>query len=399
MRLVCIVLLLALPAAVIAQSNYHQGYVLKNNGDTLKGYVDYREWERSPKSIEFKLSKTDKDPMEFTPQSIREFRITGMEYYISYTGIVSMDKTEFPDIPVGLDTSKMLKSIFLKQVTSGKHLTLYHQKDDTKSRFFIAATNGPIIELKYYQYYSDGSNVTESPRFKGQLSYYINQFDANDKSLINFTARTQFVENDLQEIVDKINGDGAIANNKPHSKESRFFAGVGVNYTQALYDDFYSHLSAATVFPKLNAGVDVFINPNVQQLVLRLELTLSYINPKFALPYGEIYSFNQYTVGITPQIVFNVYNKDALKIYVDGGLSFNFSAYSNNYLSYGVATPLLRSPYKLEPYWANFPMQAGIVLNKKLEFALTYSGAAAYTKYEGLSVASRSVGAGFKYLF
>lgn len=399
MRLFCIVLLSALPAAIFAQSNYHQGYVLKNTGDTLKGYIDYREWERTPKSIQFKENESDKNILEFDPQTIKAFGITNMEYYISYTGIISMDKTQFPDIPVGLDTNKMLKTIFLKKVTTGKHLTLYQQKDDTKSRFFISERNGPITELKYYQYYSDGSNVIESARYKGQLIYYINQFDANDKSLINFAARTQFIENNLKTIVDKINGEGSTVNSTRRSKEFRLFAGVGVNYTQGLYDDTYYHLSSATVFPKVNGGLDVFINPNVQQLILRAELSLSYNNPKLAMPYGEVYSFSQYTLGITPQIVFNVYNKDALKVYIDGGLSFNFSAYSDNIISFAGTTAVEKSPYKLEPYWANFPLQAGIVVNKKLEFALTYTGAAAYTKYADLSVANRTIGAGFKYLF
>ena len=310
MRLFLIALLTALPAVLFAQSNYHSGYVVKNNGDTLKGYIDYREWERTPKTIQFKTSNTDKNILEFDPQTIKSFEINGMEQYMSDSGLISMDQTNFPDLPTGLDTSKMLNHVFLRQLTTGKYLTLYYQKDNIKKRFFIAESNGTITELKYYQYHSDEHNVIESAYYKGQLGYYINQFDTGNEKSISMTGRTQFTQADLQRIVDKINGHDGETNNKVHRQDSRFFAGIGANYTQTLYDlagytGGYLEASSAKAYPKLFAGFDVFINPNVQQTLLRAELSVFYVNPGFILLDGEVYTFNQYTIGITPQILFN----------------------------------------------------------------------------------------------
>jgi len=404
MKAYFIALLIALPSVLFAQSNYQPGYVVKTNGDTLKGYIDYREWARTPKSIQFKAKEADKNIQEFDPNTIKAFEISGMDRYISYSGIVSMDKTEFPDVPVGLDTSKASSTIFLQQVTTGKYLTLYYQKDDLKGRFFISENGHPIIELRYYQYYSDDNVIIESVPYKGQFGYYINLYNAGDKNLIVTTQRSEFRQSDLKKIVDKINGYSSGISNKNKAKDSRFFVGAGINYTQALFDNSYGYLyyesfSDAKISPKLNAGFDVFVNPNVQQTILRAEVSISYINPRFKLSDGSIYTFNQYTISLAPQILFNVYNKNAFKVYIDGGVSFNLSAYSNNKMTYVNSNYVEQSPYQLEPYWVNFPLQTGIVINKKIEFALTYTGAAAYTKYFGLSVANRTMSAGFKYLF
>src|SRR3569833_2202807 len=123
MRLLLIALFTLLSVTAFAQSNYHSGYVVKNNGDTVKGYIDYREWERTPKSIHFKVVETGKEVQEFDPKTIKVFEINGLERYIGYSGWISMDKTNFPDLPAGLDTNKSLQAVFLRQVTTGKHLT------------------------------------------------------------------------------------------------------------------------------------------------------------------------------------------------------------------------------------------------------------------------------------
>jgi hypothetical protein len=399
MRLFYTLLILSLPSLLFAQSNYHEGYVVKNNGDTLKGYINYREWERSPKSIEFKISKTEKAVQEFTPQTIREFEITGMEYYLSYSGIISTDKTHFPDIPYGLDTSKEQKTVFLKRLVTGNHLTLYNNNDDVKTRFFIAENKNGISELEYHQYYSDERDVIEKTWYRRQLIIYINKFTVDNTSLMQDISRSRYAQTDLEEIINKVNGSSAKADkNKIKTKGTRLFAGIGLNYTQAQFD-YAGYLSESDmVSPRLNFGTDIFVNPNVQQVVLRAELSFSYINAKFVLPYGQVYTFNQYTASITPQILFNFYNSDTFKAYVDGGISFNFSGYSNNQITAPTTSNVVKKPFDLEPYWANFPLQTGIIVNKKIEAYFSYTGFAAYTKYAGLSAANRSICLGVKYL-
>ncbi len=398
MKLLFIVLFIALPSAIFAQSNYHEGSVLKNNGDTLKGFINYQEWLRSPRSIDFKINKADKKTLQFDPQTIKGFQIAGMETYIAYTGTISMDKASFPDLPNGLDTTKKQDTIFLKQLVTGSHLTLFYHADDIKTRFFIAETNGAPVELKYYQYYNDENQIVTKDFYKGQLLLYINKYIPGNNKLISKVDRGEYHQSEIETLVDDINNNGIAIKKKSYS---RLFAGIAINRTSTeevnLFTPFATH---TTISPKINLGIDVFNNPNVQQFVFRTELSFSYITPQFRYPAisNYVYTFNQYTASVTPQILFNIYNKDNFKVYIDGGIAFNFSAYGNNKLIYQSGS-ILKKPYDLEPYWSNFPFQVGVTLNKKIEIAFTYAGYAAYTKYSGASVSNQSTCLGVKYLF
>ena len=37
-----------------SQENYIPGYVIKNNNDTVFGFVDYRNWSKNPVMVKFK---------------------------------------------------------------------------------------------------------------------------------------------------------------------------------------------------------------------------------------------------------------------------------------------------------------------------------------------------------
>ena len=159
---------------------------------------------------------------------------------------------------------------------------------------------------------------------------------------------------------------------------------------------------SSTQSPEINLGIDMFLNKNVQQFIFRTELSLWYSKPRFQYlvyeasindNYLATTFFNQYTATLTPQVIFNFYNKDNFKIYIDGGVGLNFSSYSNSKLRVGAVN-------ELDSFWPNFPVQVGIIINKKLNFSVTYSGYTDYTQFggdDGIKNSSASVGV--KYLF
>ncbi len=398
-----IFLIAALPFAVFAQSNYYPGYVLKNSGDTLKGYIDYHEWTQSPKTIDFKVNKNDKNTQKFDPQTIKGFQINGLDTYTSYAGFITTGTTDFPNLRQGLDTGKTAEAIFLRQLVTGNHLTLFYQSDNSKIRFFIAETGSEPVELKYYEYLNEYNQVVNSSVYRGQLILYVNKFRPGNDKLNREIEQIKYTQDDLQNIVNDIN-DHKI--NIQKKSMSRFFVGVALNNTTTAIDNangVNGQQTAASISPKISAGVDVFGNPTIQQFILRVELSFFYVSPRVKYAgvsgYGsqDVYTFNQYTGTITPQLLFNVYNKDKVKIYIDAGIAFNFSAYSDNQFTFHGL--VIKNPYVLEDYWADFPFQAGVVLNKKLEFCVTYTGYAAFTRYTGFSAASQITGLGVKFLF
>jgi hypothetical protein len=228
-----IILLVALPTVIFAQTNFHKGYVVKNNGDTVKGYVDYREWGQNPLSINFRVNKNDQQTQQFTPSSIKSFQIDGLDTYISYVGLISQDRNHFPDLSGKLDTSKIQATIFLKLLTTGSRVSLYSQSDEKKTRFFVAEANEIPVELKYYQYYNDDHDAVERPFFRGQLIFYINKYDPGNAGLINSAESAAFDDAPLTYLINKINGNkGGVVNGAPKKSSFRFFAGAGAQYTK-----------------------------------------------------------------------------------------------------------------------------------------------------------------------
>jgi hypothetical protein len=406
MKIFYLLLFTALPSIVFAQSNYHEGYVLKNNGDTLKGFINYREWERSPKKIDFKLTISSGKATAYDATAIKGFGIYGTERYISFIGTVTMAPNDFPNLSTGLDTTKQVDTLFLRQVTTGKYLTLYANKDDVKSRFFVVGPGGAPVELIYYTYYNEDNKIASTAQFKGQLFIYVNKTQPGNRRLFNEINTLSYNYADMEKVVDDINGISY-----SNGLNSRFFLGIALNMTNAEENlanyDNYIPKKSKTLAPKISWGMDFFNNPQVQHLIFRVEVSASYANPRYSYTspsYNLLYEYNQYTASVTPQILLNLYNKDNFKIYIDGGWAFNFSTYSNNKSfgryddpTLGTTTPV-NDPYKLEAFWSNFPVQAGVVLNKRWEVFATYIHGAAYTKYTELYASNQSINLGVKWL-
>jgi len=257
MKFFYLLLFIALPSIVFAQSNYHEGYVLKNNGDTVKGFVNYREWERSPKTIDFKTAISNGKAIAYDATAIKGFGIYGMERYISFIGTVTMGSTEFTNLSAGIDTAKKVDTLFLRQVTTGKYLTLYANKDEVKTRIFIAGPDGPPTELIYYSYYNEDNKIVNTAQYKGQLYLYVNKTSPGNKRLFNEINTLPYDYVDMEKVVDDING--VRFNN---SLNTRFFWGIALNMTTAEenlenYDSFIPKKSK-TVTPKISWGMDFF---------------------------------------------------------------------------------------------------------------------------------------------
>jgi len=216
--------------------------------------------------------------------------------------------------------------------------------------------------------------------------------------------------------------DGSSSKNKI-MPASRLFSGLGVNITNAKYEYYgYSKINSPesnniailventylsssisrSVSPKFDFGIDLFANPNVQQSILRIEWSFSYMSAKFYYPVyvdfststNYIFSFTQFSSTITPQLLFNIYNREKFKVYVDGGLGLNFSAYSNN-SNMNPANGAKATSYNLNSSWVSFPFQAGAVIKQRLEVSLSCSVYSAFN----YAVSNQSICLGGKYLF
>jgi hypothetical protein len=403
------------PFFLFAQTNYQPGYVVKNTGDTLKGYINYKDWSRTPKTIEFKHSKADRQSIQFDAVNIKAFGMDGLETYIGYVGLVSMDKNKFPDIPSEEDTTVARDAIFLKQLATGPHLTLYYNDDAIKTRYFIAEANNKPVELKYFEYYDQYKRDVNSAVFKGQLLLYANKYIPGSSSIGGKIEIATFRQPDLETIVALINEK---KNTSEGNRGNKFFAGIALDYTSSSISSitsipFSNSATTTSIIPKIGVGWDFFDNPNVQHFAFRAELSFSFINPKYESP-AEIsgvntyqyYTFSQFTTSVVPQFLLNVYNKDNFKVYVAAGASLNISFYPTNKFSVQssnaavVSADTKNNPYDLNGFWVSFPLQGGITLNKRLQLFYVYEfNFASYTSSAPYDVKGEAMNIGVRYVF
>ncbi|MFD1257074.1 hypothetical protein ACFQ3S_09725 [Mucilaginibacter terrae] len=264
----------------IAQSNYKVGYIIKSSGDTLKGYINYKEWENSPSYIEYKAEIAGKDRVRFYPGMLRGFVVSGMDKYISYAGPVSVDKNIFPDLTFGMDTTTVRDTVFLRMAYEGSPLSLLTHQDDLKVRIFIQDGDKTPAELRYYQYYTDGNTIRTVDKYKTQILLLAQKYNWN-VSINRDIEEIRFSTNELERLLKAINKD---SDHKTSYKinGNRFFAAITLNRTITQFggENTFSGIPYTSYLPKLSAGYNIFANKFTQKFFLRTELAFGFIKPR-----------------------------------------------------------------------------------------------------------------------
>lgn len=409
---------LLFPVLSFAQSNYKPGYIVNLKGDTLQGFIDYKEWDKNPGEISFKIEENAAKPEIFSTKNARAFAVTGFEYYERHILSISQDPVSIGKLNTGIkiDSQNYLRAaVFLQVLNKGNNVTLYSYNDDIKQRFYLGESGGPEPqELSYHAYYDkdEPSTVRYVRRYRIQLQTAAQKYGmAADDSQISQAGYTQ---SDLLAIAKRINGPSSQQFTTKSLFGTRWFAGLGTNYSQLKFDgavNIFTGLgsSAGSFFPRVTGGMDFFTNTDTRQLVLRAEYSFT-IN-KFKLSgtgnttpqSNSTFSATQYNNAITPQLLFNLYNKENLKIFVGAGASLNLSLY-NDYkyvTSYEGSLPDATQKHypELEQFWVSFPIRAGIEISRKIEMNICYTPASAISTYNTFSGSITSYQAGLNYLF
>jgi hypothetical protein len=379
------------PLFSLAQSNYKPGYLVNLKGDTLHGFINYREWNSSPDAIIFK-SGTNANPQKFTVNEIRYFSVEELESYQKYTGLISMDATNTQHLFTVRDTSNKEVSVFLKVLQKGKNIALYSYTDALKSRFFVSETPDYKMSELVYRIYEgpetkQGTTVNENT-YQKQLYALAIKYHTLDDDLTNTFQKTDYTTDDLLAIVSKINRVSKAEIKRKNDKSSfSLFAGLNLNITTispAVNSGLstqggYSHTS---YLPGMVIGINGYVNPYTQKLIFRLELSASGAQYKVSYkdkfsPYIQIdYAYNQLTVAVTPQVIYNIYNADKLKFFIGAGFNLDFHNYSGKVFKAhdtyeGNITTA--DPFLFFTKTSQGTFKAGSLINRKIELYASYS--------------------------
>lgn len=165
-RLILSLVLLALTIVAYSQTNFKPGYIIKNDGDSIHGLVDFRDASILSKRCVF-IADNQTGEQTFLPGEIESFTFDGGKYFISKTvnGV----------------------SFFLEYLVKGK-VSLYSRKQDVSTYYYIDKDTCGIIEIPYEEgvrYKGDTAYYYKSNKHIGILKYYMSDASKLDKNILD----------------------------------------------------------------------------------------------------------------------------------------------------------------------------------------------------------------------
>jgi hypothetical protein len=322
-----------------SQRNLQPSYIVLNNSDTLKGFIDYKEWYKNPTSILFK-SSLHQSLTEYKKSEISAFEVIEKEAYRRFKVSISLDPNAFDKL-AEKDTSSVTDSVLLKVVFLGNKASLYSYNDNIKMRYYLllAAENTPV-ELRNSSYLLNGQ-VASRKEYRAQLLALARQVLPGNGTINDIINNADYSKKELLGVFYQLNGLSK-EDVKIKTKRSPFqaFIGIGVNrgaleFTgQSKYSDGKATIAYS---PLIMVGADLFFNREVGRLFLRNSLGYSSFKSEASavakyFEGTENYTFKlkQTNVAFQSQISYNIYNQTSFKWFVGVGAAANFSSYPTN---------------------------------------------------------------------
>ncbi|WP_214072693.1 hypothetical protein [Mucilaginibacter sp. dw_454] len=406
-----LIALLFFPVLLKAQSNFHKGYVVTLTGDTIKGSIDFKEWYRNPRQIKFKADGAPK-VNQYNVLNSTGFGVTGYDRFQRFVVPIAQDKINLSELSHSIDTTVIIDTVFLKVVATGNHVSLYSY-NDKKEELFIQQGNEPPKSLIRHFYLVGEDRILTDARYVFQLQKSAKTYQPGDSKLFKDIERVRYDADDIAKLVYRINGSAGIVKAPAISHlANRFYLGAGINdasISTTEQNNLITDRAASSVLPAINVGYDIYLKNNIGKLIFRTELNFSGTKGDIDRTYTassetEKLKYNQYVFSANPQLVFNIYNGENFKFFIDGGFAANLCSYSNKqyvhniYLggqlstSYDVIFPNAVSSY------FGFTTKAGIVLNNRVEIYAGYYPSSQIITAEQYTVSYASYRAGINLL-
>jgi len=385
-----------------AQVNFKDGLIVLKNGDTVKGQIDYRNWEVNPTKVRFKSSSSDNI---YTAQDLLSFEITGEDKYQSAIISKDMRPIDISGINImGDDEIVVTDTAFLRIVVKGGKVSLYELIDHKRHFYIQENVNSQPEELIFKKYMNENkTHITEKAVFRNQLNRLANSYSV--AGLDSKIEKCGYILKDLRTIILVINGEdfkSATAMEKKKKEPIQVMLGGGAQYYSFSFggdNDMYTPFQFKNeIAPIVSAAVDVFGGRNAQKLAIRFQL--SYTQMKYNGSYEATTDFlsrtKQFTYqikqnNITPQIavLYHFVNQKKFRMYGGASIAFTFSSYPTNvYNEYTVETgqnETTHNALELEKTWIHSDVVVGARLNNKVNLSLSTKLIGGFINYYNVS--------------
>ena len=335
-------LLLILTLPVIGQKNFLDGYIVKNNKDSLRGQIDFKDWEISPAEIVFQSGgKTS----TLSVNELLAFGVSGDRYE---THTVHIDP--YSTTPARLTTQGEVGSpydttAFLQVLVTGK-VTLWEFRTKLQANyFFVDGKDGKPYQLRLITTIFEQENGQNSFRqeelYKNQLTYLLKDCPVVSRRI----ARTPYDAVALRKLIFAYDycGKDTVEKNLSSGKEGvRLFAFAGYANSSAKFsggtDATTQENWPASSSPVAGVGIYLPLPRNRQQFSFLLDLSWQHFHSESSVEHLSTTASNVGYIdykSINLDILFR-YSYPAKKVrpFLEGGLANGFLAGVKDYETY-----------------------------------------------------------------
>ena len=327
-----------------SQSNFKTGYILDIYKDTIKGYIDYRNWDSNPKEIVFK-SVSDSKATIYTPKNVQCFSVAG-ERYLS--GIVTIDESPFRDNSLSESAMPQNRTdtVFLQMLIDGTK-SLYYLKDKNMKVHFFIGQNGGFETLFFKKYLQNIDRVMytkTNEQYKGQLVVYFKDYPSIQKKIYSVT----YSKNDLIKLFNeyyKCTNNEILYQQELEKFKSEFGLLAGLSQSKLKFSgtDFFKPLTGVDFPWSTNFAVGGFFNIVLPRNQGRLSFNneLMFISYKTNGEYRDDNNINIYTITYSSfgfsyiklnNLIKFKYPVKSIFLFADGGISNGIFISQTNYM-------------------------------------------------------------------
>lgn len=339
-KLILVLIGILISQIIFGQKNYLSGYIINLKEDTIKGFIDYRNWEKNPHTISFR-KEAGGEKVIYSPLDITMF---GVKDEI-YVGAVVKAETSPIKINSLKPSSKLrtkLDTTFLQVLVRGQK-SLYLNRNYGKEHFYIK--QGSNYKLLKYKRYLIQNQVRENNSYIGQLRIYLSDCPNIQSKLRN----TKYNKNDLMDLFHSYYNNSSFKMDyekeiEKLSLEFGVLAGVSISHLQfnSLLDDWY-YLTDID-YPEstnLSAGLNLNIVLPRNQRKWSIYNEIIYTRFKTEGRFEEFKNENSYKMIITKfgfaylkmnnMLRYSYPIGGKLSIYFNAGMSNGFKIAEENY--------------------------------------------------------------------
>lgn len=372
--LVCF-LCLSVSCVATAQDHFQKGIVITNNGDTLKGWIDYKIKRKNPVSFDFYKKNQMAAAIKYRASDIRYVEISGVDIFVSAIVNASAvsENIDFGETVV----APAQDTVFLRALSLGENVNLY-ELTDSKQRFFIREGERAFEELKLVKKMNDGYEM-ELPVFRNQLTVLASRYDKLTV-LTNQINSASYTEYSLKNIINEINDSKDAPVYRVTDRKVRFHglinAGACISSMRIVGDTYtIGDLSfTGSVTPYISAGVEL------SELVgsrFRARLEMAYFSAKYDghgssfTSTGKVsYSVKQTTIAPLVSAQYDIVKTGPFAFWGGAGFGVHFSSYSGNEYHQTLPELTLKDYIDFKQGWIAINLRVGARIAERWEIGV-----------------------------